>query len=325
MLSIGNTIRFAAVSVGLLAGATAYAAKPNWPTQAITLVVPFAPGGSTDMTARIVAEGLRSQLGQPVIVENKAGAGGNIGAGYVAQSKPDGYTYLFATNAHAAAITLFESLSYDFQKDLVPVGQIVSFPNVLVVRDDLAPRDLTEFIDYAKSAQLPLNYGSAGNGSSHHLATALFEQRTGAEMQHIPFKGGAPANMAILGGQIEFNIAPLMEVMPSIQAGRLRALGVTTPDRSALLPDVPAIGEVLDGYEVTLWSGIMAPAGTDQQIQEIMNEAIRATLKSPKVTSQLQELGYAIYDEPLENLEALYENEIKNWSEMVRVSGAKAN
>ncbi|WP_233208274.1 Bug family tripartite tricarboxylate transporter substrate binding protein [Pollutimonas subterranea] len=325
MKFVKKTIKIAAVCIGALGTCTTMAAEAKWPQRPVTLIVPFSPGGSTDITARIVAEGLRAQLGQPVIVENKAGAGGNIGAAYVAQSKPDGYTYLFATNAHAAAVTLYESVNYDFQKDLAPVAQIVSFPNVLVVPATSPAKSLEEFIDYAKAAPQPLNYGSAGIGSSHHLATALFEQRIGAKMQHVPFKGGSPANLAILSGQIDANVAPLMEVYPSIQGGKLRALGVTTSDRADLLPNAPAIGEVLDGYEVTLWSGIMAPSGTSEQIQQAMNEAVRKALKSPAIATQLKDLGYKIYDEALEDLGPMYEREVKNWGEMVRVSGAKAN
>lgn len=324
MQFIPQIVKGAVICLGVLSVSSSFA-EPGWPNRPVTLVVPFAPGGSTDITARIVAEGLRNELGQPVIVENKGGAGGNIGAAYVAHAKADGYTYLFATNAHAASVTLFESLNYDFQKDLAPVAQIVSFPNVLVVPATAPAKTLKDFISFAKAAPQPLNYGSAGNGSSHHLATALFQQRIGATMQHVPFKGGAPANMAILSGQIDINVAPLMEVYPGIKAGKLRALGVTTPQRTALLPDTPAIGEVLEGYNVTLWSGIMAPSETDQRIQKAMNEAVRATLKSPKVAGQLKELGYDIYDEPLEDLGPLYKREVNNWAEMVRISGARAN
>ncbi|MGE4369108.1 MAG: Bug family tripartite tricarboxylate transporter substrate binding protein [Burkholderiaceae bacterium] len=325
MKSLTKPLALCLVSTGLLLGAQASVAQQQWPDRPVTLVVPFPPGGSTDTTARIVAEGLQDVLKQTVIVENKAGAGGNIGAGYVANAKADGYTYLFATNAHAASVTLYKSLTYDFRKDLTPTAQIVSFPNVLVVKADFPANNLKEFVEYVKTSKDPVNYGSAGNGSSHHLATALLNKQAGGNMQHVPFKGGAPANVALLGGQVQANVAPLAEVMPNVKAGKLRALGVTTAERSDLLPSVPAIGEVLPGYEVTLWSGILAPSGTPKPILQKMNVAVRKVLKDPKVAERLKDLGYNIYDEPLEKLNALYDKEVENWGNMVKISGAQVN
>ena len=300
-------------------------AATNWPERAVTLVVPFAPGGSTDTTARQVAAELSDVLGQTVIVDNRGGAGGNIGAGIVAKAAADGYTYLFATNAHAASMTLYKQLSYDLKKDLVPVAQVVSFPNVLVVRPEFEAQTLEQFIDYASKKKGPINYGSAGNGSSHHLAGALLNRMIEGNMSHVPFKGGAPANVALLAGQIQANVAPLIEVMPYLNSGKLKALAVTTPERSPLYPDVPPMNSALPGYEIRLWSGILAPSGTSAEIINKMNAAIREVLKRPAVVKKFTSMGYSMFDEPVSALDAIYDQEIKRWGELVEISGAQTN
>ncbi len=313
----------ACLATGLLAGANASAV--SWPERPITLVVPFAPGGSTDTTARLLAAGLTEVLGKPVVVDNRGGAGGNIGASLVAQAKADGYTYLFATNAHAAATKLYRRLSYDLKRDFVPVAQVVSFPSVVVVQTDFPARSLQEFVDYVAQKKGPVNYGSAGNGSSHHLTTSLMNRMIKGEMVHIPFKGGGPAAVALLGGQVQMNIAPLIEAMPYISSGQLRPLGVTTAEPAPLYPDVPPIASVLPGYEVQMWSGVLAPTGTSPEIIEQMNAAIRQVLHEPQVAQKLEGMGYRIFDEPVGTLKAIYDTEIERWSQLVELSGAEIN
>lgn len=300
-------------------------AQENWPTRPVTLIVPFAPGGSTDVTARQLADGLREELGQMVIVENRAGAGGNIGATAVAQASPDGYTLLMATNAHAAATALYEQLQYTLRKDLVPVAQVVSFPNVLVVNSASPIKTLQGFVDHLRQGKEPLTYGSAGNGSSQHLAGALLNNMAQGKMMHIPYKGGAPANAALLAGQIQSVIAPLVEVLPFIKSGQLRALGITTREPSPLLPGVPPIATALPGYEVTLWSGILAPAGTPEPIVRKLNAAVRKVLKQPEMAKKLADQGYRAFDEAPEALGPLYDKEVERWARMVELSGAKIN
>lgn len=296
-----------------------------WPERPLTLVVPFPAGGSTDITARQLAAGLRAELGQSVVVDNRAGAGGNVGGGVVANAPADGYTLLMATNAHAASEALYKKLNYSFRKGLVPVAHVVSFPNVLVVRPDFPAQSLESFITYIKKSNQPIYYGSAGNGSSHHLATALLSNMAGADLKHVPYKGGAPAVLALLSGELQMLVAPLVEVLPYVKSQKLTALGITAKDPAPLLPNVPPIGSVLPGYDVSLWSGIFAPAGTPNAIINTVNAAVRKVLKSPEMAQRLAEQGYKVFDEAPDALGPLYVGEIARWSRMVKISGAQVD
>jgi len=307
----------------LLLHAAFPACADTWPSKPIKLVVPYPPGGSTDVTARVIADGLRPLLGQSVVIDNRPGAGGNIGAEAVAKSAPDGYTFLMATSTHVTNMSLYKNLPYDFVQDMAPVAQTAFIPNVLVVRADLPVGNLAEFIDHVKSGKVPVNYGTAGNGSSQHLSSALFNSMVQGKMVHVPYKGGAPATADLLAGQIQCYFGPLVEVLPHIRGGKVKALGITTKKRSPLLPDVPAIGEVLPGYEVALWNGILAPAKTPADIVSSLNEAIVKVLNQPEVKARLAEQG----SEPVGNTPAEFRQfiagEVGKWKELVRISGAK--
>ena len=297
-----------------------------WPSNPIKLVVTFPPGGATDVTARLVADKLRADLGRPVIVDNKPGAGGNIGADFVAKAAPDGYTLLMATSSHVTNRTLYKSLPYDFVQDLAPVSRVAFIPNMLVVNpSNTRATTLAEFIKSVKdsSGKARLNYGTGGNGTSHHLATALFNSMVGVEMEHVPYKGGAPAAAALMGGQVQVLFAPLVEVQGFVEAGKLKALGVTTRQRSPLYPDIPAIGEVLPGYEVALWNGIMIPANAPADITAKLNSAIVKALAQADIKQRLAEQG----SDPAGNTPAEFRQfiagEVGKWAKLVQISGAK--
>jgi tripartite-type tricarboxylate transporter receptor subunit TctC len=307
--------------------ALAVSAEP-WPSNVIKLVVTFPPGGATDLTARLIAEKLRPDLGQSVIVDNRPGAGGNIGADFVAKAPPDGYTLLMATSSHVTNRTLYKNLPYDFVQDLAPVSRIAFIPNMLVVNPaTIRVGNLVEFIKYVKetSGKSRLNYGTGGSGTSHHLSTALFNNMAGVDMEHVPYKGGAPAVTAILSGQIQVLFAPLVEVLAFVESGKLKGLGVTTRQRSSLFPDIPAIGEVLPGYEVALWNGIVIPANTPAEIVNKLNNAIVKALNQADIKQRLAEQG----SDPAGNSPAEFRQfiaaEVEKWGTLVRISGAKVD
>jgi tripartite-type tricarboxylate transporter receptor subunit TctC len=313
----------ALAATALLSGALAHGAE--WPERPITLVVPFAAGGSTDATARMVAERLGKVLGQPVVIDNRAGAGSNIGSAFVAKSQPDGYTLLLATSTIATNVSLYKNMGFDLRKDLVPVSQVALIPNVLVVNNDIPAKTLAEFVGYVREKKGPVNFGSAGNGSSQHLSGALFNSMAAGEMTHVPYKGGAPANTDLLAGQIQAVFAPLVEVLPYIDGGKLRALAVTTGERSPRLPAVPAVGEVLSGYEVVLWNGVFAPAGTPAAIVDKLAAAIQKVTQEPGLRKTFTEQGSVPVGSSPGEFKTVLPSEIDKWGKLVRLSGAKVD
>ncbi len=309
----------------LLAQAAFPVFAQTWPTRPLRLVVPFSAGGSTDQTARVLAEGLRPVLGQTLLVDNRPGAGGNIAAELVANAAPDGYTYLVSGATMAANMSLYRNLRYDFMRDFAHVSQTFSSSNVLVVVPNLPVANLAEFIAYVKSGQHTVNYGSGGHGTSQHLAAALFNNMVAGKMVHVPYKGGAPATIALLSGEIHTIFAPLIEVLPHIRAGSIKALAVTGKKRSPLLPNAPVIGDLLPGYETASWGGISAPAKTPAAIVNKLNEAIVKVLTQPAVKAHLAEAD----KEPVGSTPAQFDQfiaiEIERLRTQVRISGAKAD
>lgn len=317
-----------ALSLGLAALTAALlplaASAQAWPSKPVTLVVPFAPGGSTDVTGRMLAAKLKNEIGQTVLVENKGGAGGNLGADFAARAQPDGHTIFLATSTHATNVTLYKKISYDLTRDLVPVSQVAFIPNLLVVNAALPVNNLAEFLAYARNPKNNVRYGSAGNGSSLHIAGALFNSMAGAHMQHIPYKGSGPAIVDLLGGQIEAVFSPLVDVVPHVKSGKFKAIGITTKSRSPVFPDVPAINEQLPGYEVTLWNGILVPANTPQDIVDKLNAALNRVLTQPDTKRLLAEQG----SDPAPGTQAQFRDfiaaEIVRWRKLVEISGATA-
>lgn len=311
----------AAVAFSIIPGAAAQ----NWPAKPIKLIVPFGPGGSTDITARLLAQKMSQELGQNVYVENKGGAGGNIGAALVARSDPDGYTMLMATSTHVTNPSLYKDLNYDVLKDLAPVSQVAFIPNMLVVNKDLPVKDLKEFVEYVRQKKEPVHYGSSGSGSSQHLAAALFSNMAQGDMTHVPFKGGGAAGVELLAGRIQAYFAPLAEVVPHIDANKVRAIATTTQSRTARYPDVPAVGEALPGYEVTLWNGILVPAGTPEPIVNRLAAAIQSALKDPEMQKKLAEQGSTPVGSSPQEFGAFMKAEVPKWARIAKISGATVN
>jgi len=320
-----QTTFFSKLLLSAAIGLAGFAAHAQWPERTITLVVPLAAGGSTDTTARLVAEKLGTELGQSVIVDNRAGAGGNIGGAYVAKATPDGYTLLMSTSTIATNVSLYKNMGFDLQKDLIPVSQVALIPNVLMVNNAVPARNLQEFVDYVRQKQGTVNFGSAGNGTSQHLSGALFNSMAQGNMVHVPYKGGAPANADLLGGQIQAVFSPLVEVLPYIDSGKLRALGVTTKARSPRLPDVPAIQEALPGFDVVLWNGVFAPAGTPAAVVTRLNNAISKILQDPAMRKVLADQGSTPVGNTPSEFKANLAVEIDKWGKLVKLSGARVD
>ena len=314
----------------LLAGIAAFAAsrpaiaQGQWnPDRPIRLVVPFAPGGSTDVTARLVAEAIAPRLGQPVVIENRPGAGGNIGSEAVARAAPDGHTLVMGTSStHATNPALYRNLPYQPLRDFAPVSQVAFIPNLLVVNPEVPARDLPALIALARARPGSLNFGNAGSGTSQHLSAAMIASRAGIEVTHVAYRGGAPAVTDLLGGKIQAMAAPLVEVVAHVQANRLRAIGVTTARRSSLLPDVPTIAETIPGFEVALWNGILAPAGTPAAAVLRISAAIAAAMRTDEMRAKLAQQGSEPVGSNPDQFAAFIAAEIPKWAELVRISGA---
>lgn len=312
--------------VACLAAAGFASHAQDWPARKpITLVVPFAAGGSTDATARLLADKLGKEIGQQVIVENRAGAGSNLGSAFVAKAAPDGYTVLFATSTIATNVSLYKNTGFDLRKDLVPVSQFALIPNVLTINNDLPVRSLQEFVDHVRQKKGPINYGSAGSGSASHLSGALFNSMAKGDMVHVAYKGGAPANTDLMGGQIQAVFSPMVEVLPFVESGKLRALAVTTKSRSPRLPNVPAVNEALPGFEVALWNGVFAPAATPPAVLDKLATAVQRIAQDPAVRKALADQGSTPVGGTSAQFKEILAQEIDKWGKLVKLSGASVD
>ncbi len=313
----------AALALSASAGAIAQAAKP------IRLIVPYAPGGPLDITARALAERAQGTLGT-IVVDNKPGAGGNIGSDLVAKAAPDGHTIgVAAVATHAINPWLFSRLPFDPAKDFAPITQMVRVPNVLVINQDTASRlhieTLADLIAYAKKNPAKLNYGSGGNGSAGHLAGEMFKQGAGIFAVHIPYNGGNPAQLALVSGQVDFNIDNLATASANIKAGKLKALAVTTAKRSPLLPGVPAIAETIKGFEVDTWWGLVAPAGTPADVIARLNAAFTEALRAPETQARFAQLMAEPVPTTPEAFGQLMARERARYEGVVKRSGARVD
>jgi len=301
----------------------AYGAYPERP---IRLIVPFAPGGSADILARTVSTKLHAALGQPVIVENRAGAAGNIGTELVAKSKPDGYTLLLGLmNTHVVNQALYPKLPFNGVEDFTPVAMLCVVISTMAIHPSVPARNVREFIAFAKPRPGQVAYASAGSGSSTHLNAAVFEKMAGIKMLHIPYKGGAPAVLDTVTGQAQMIITAATQTLPHAEAGRLRLLGVTRAKRVAMLPDVPAIAETLPGYEASVWYGAFGPAGMPRDVTARLNMEINRLMNAAETRSVMEKMGIEVVNTTPEAFQKTLREEAVHWTKVVRDYGIKAD
>ena len=317
------------LTIGLLLSLQANAQSKinasSWPTQPIRIIVTFTPGGAPDILARVLAQSWQESLGVPVLVENRPGFGGNIGADMVAKSDPDGYTLLIGTvGIHAINGALYEKMSYDPIKDFTPISFLASTPNVLIVNKHLGVNNLHELIELAKAKPNQLTFGSSGVGTSLHMSGELFKEIAGIEIRHIPYKGRAQSLPDLVSGRISMLFDNLSSSLPLIKAGEVQALGVTTLKRSLAAPDIPTLAEQgLHGFEATSWFSLMAPANLPNLVQKRLNALTRQTLNNPQIHNRLLEGGLEPAPSSPKELAKLIQSEANKWSRVVHQSGAK--
>jgi len=297
-----------------------------YPSKPVTIIVPYAAGGSLDVVTRILARSLTTRLGQTVLVENRAGAGSNIGAAHVAKSVPDGYTLFLASPATAINVSLYSKLNYDPEKDLTPVSLLTAVPSVLLVHPSAPYKSVAELVAHAKQNPGKLNYSSGGAGSSEHLGSEMFKFYAGVDVTHIPYKGGAPALADLMGGQVTMMFSNRIGALPHIRSGKLRALGVADGVRSPQLPEVPTFVEA--GYpdlKVLVWSGIMAPMGTPAAIVNRLHAVITEAMQAPEMKAQMDDMGVTIASGGPAQFGEFLKSQIAQWRPIVKASGARVD
>jgi tripartite-type tricarboxylate transporter receptor subunit TctC len=305
-------------AVSRIAKAQAYPARP------VRLVVGFAAGGPADIVARLIAQWLSERLGQPFVVENRTGAATNIAAEAVARSPPDGYTLLFVTSANAVNTTLYEKLSFNLSRDIVPVASLMRAPSVLEVNPSVPAKTVPEFIAYAKANPGKLTMASSGIGTASHLFGELFKFMTGVNMLHVPYRGAAPAVTDVVAGQVQVYFDPIPNSIGYIRAGKVRPLAITSATRSEALPDVPTVSESVPGYEASFWYGVGAPKATPAEIVEKLNKEVNAALADPKMKARFAELGATALPGPPADLSEMIGEETEKWGKVIKFAGIKA-
>ena len=302
-----------------VASAQAYPARP------VRLVIGYTPGGSADLTARLMGQWLSERLGQSFVIENRPGGGTNIATEAVVRAAPDGYTLLLVAPANAINATLYEKLNFDFLRDTEPVAGIIRFPNVVVVNPSLPINSIPELIAYAKANPGKLNMASSGNGSTIHMSGELFKMLTGINMVHVPYRGGAPALTDLLAGQVQVMFDNIPTCAEHVKSGKLRGLAVTSTTRSEVLPDLPVVADFLPGYEASAWYGVGAPKGTPPEIIERLNKAVNEILADPKAKARFAELGAFLLPGSAMDFGKLLADETDKWGKVVKFAGAKVD
>ena len=322
MSKVSKWASLALAAAAVLLPALAFAQA--WPNKPVRLVSPFPAGGGTDAFARPLAAQLSQQLGQQFIIDNRGGAGGTIGAEHVARGAADGYTFLVGAVHHTIAVSVYSKLGYDLQKDLVPVTLVAAVPSVVVVHPKVPIHSIKELIDYAKANPGKLNFGSAGNGTSHHLAGELFKVLTGTQINHVPYKGAGPAMQDLLGGQVDLMFDGMGTSGPQIRGNKLRPLAVTTAARSPAFPDIPTMREAgLANYLVTTWYGIWAPAGTPPDVIAKLQQEVAKAMQAPSMKEVWTQQGADAGGNTPAEFGAFVKSEIAKWAEVAKASGAR--
>lgn len=308
-----------AIATATLIGGSGAAMAQAWPAKTISIIVPFATGGTTDAIARTLGQELSRGLGQPVIIENKPGAGATIGADYVAKARPDGYVLLMGAVHHTIATSVYKKLPYDFQRDLAPVSTIAIVPNVLVVNPKLTAKNIAELVALAKKSPGKLTFGSNGNGTGQHLIGAQFNIGSGVDILHVPYKGSGPLTIDLLGGQIDMSFDTVTPVLSHIRAGKLRALAVTTIQRSAALPDVPTLDEAgLKGFDQGTWFGILAPAATPRDVVTRLNNEVIKVVSSPEFRKKMSDIGAVPVGNTAAQMAAQIKTDTERYAKLVK-------
>jgi tripartite-type tricarboxylate transporter receptor subunit TctC len=313
----------------LTMGAAALPAFPRvaraqaYPTRPVRIVVGFPAGGAVDFHGRLIGKWLSERLGQSFVVENRPGAGGNVGTETVVRAPPDGYTLLLTAVPDAINATLYQGLNFNFLRDIAPIAGIVLGPQVMVLHPSLATRSVADFITYAKANPGKLDMASGGNGTPGHVAGELFKIRTGVGMQHVPYRGEGPALADMVSGQVKVMFVSLAPSIALIRAGKLRAIAVTTATRSPALPDVPTIGETVPGYEAAGWSGMAAPKGTPSDIIETLNREVNAGLASPDIKARYTEMGYTLFTGSAADFGKFIAADTEKWGRVIRAANIK--
>jgi len=330
-LSLSPVVRLSVAGgiLGLAAGSSGWAAAPgaDYPTRSIRMIVPFAAGGATDILARIVGQRMTELWGQTVVIDNRAGAGGTVGAAIAARANADGYTLLMGTNgSHAIGPSLYSKLTYDAIKDFAPITLVAHVPQALMVHPSLPVKDVRELIAYAKQRPGELNYSSAGTGTPGHLGLELMQLITGTKMVHVPFAGGAPGLAALVGGQVQLMADNMNSALPMIKSGKVRAIAVTTIKRSVALPDLATVAEQgLPGFDSGSWFGLFAPAGTPQVIIARLNTEVVKILNTPEVRERMLQQGAEPAPGTPAQFTQLIRDDTVRWAKVIKASGAKAD
>jgi tripartite-type tricarboxylate transporter receptor subunit TctC len=312
-----------AAGVAVLPAMSRVARAQTYPTRPVRLIIGYPPGGSADMTARLMGQWLSERLGQTFVIESRPGAATNIATEAVVHAPPDGYTLLLVAPANAINVTLYEKLNYNFVHDIAPVAGLIRFPNVMEVNPSVPAKTVPEFIAYAKANPGKLNMASSGNGSTIPVSGELFKMMTGISMIHVPYRGGAPALTDMISGQVQVMFDNVPTSIEFIRAGKLRPLAVTTAQRSEVLPDLPTVADFVPGYEASAWYGVGAPKGTPAEIIDKLNSEINAILANPKTKSRFAELGASLIGGSPADFGRLVVEETDKWGKVVRFSGAK--